>query len=238
MKLGTSYFGTWDPLPAARDLADIARRHDWIVLPVSEESATYQLENIGRIIRISQALGLETWVSPWGVGGVFGGEGIAGGMSPSKWLGAMTLLKPDVVMFDEPAMSADSLSALVRVCDATQTRTAICLQPERLDAYPPELVNRFGSVGVDPYVADVGEIEEAVRRLYAATKVPDTHLWVQAFRIRAGRERFVEHVIRAADGWGMERIGVWGWRGSAGMGVLRSDQPATVQRAVEHGARG
>jgi hypothetical protein len=240
MRVGTSYFGTYDPLAAAIDLADIARRHDWIVIPVSEELATYQMDNLNRIIRIAQALGLETWVSPWGVANVFGGEGLAAGMSPSKWFNTVLPLKPDFVMFDEPKLSQDSLKALKRLCKVAGVKTAICLEAERLlpgtvGSYDVAFLDGFDSVGTDPYFTDNTKIEEAVHNLFAVTKVPDTHLWVQAFRIKAGRERFVERVIESAQVWGVNRVATWGWRGSGGMGILRSDSPAEVERAVERG---
>ena len=72
---GVSYFGNRYPAHARADLAAmVAAGVDYVVHVLTEEDLRWGPESVARLIQISHELGLEAWLDPWGVGGVFGGE--------------------------------------------------------------------------------------------------------------------------------------------------------------------
>lgn len=72
---GVSYFGTRDPAHARVDLeAMVAAGATYVVHVLTEEDLRWGPENLADLVAIGDGLGLESWLDPWGVGGVFGGE--------------------------------------------------------------------------------------------------------------------------------------------------------------------
>lgn len=75
MKKGIAYFGVRNPDRAVDDLKSIRDAgfthvlHTW-----SEEDEEYYPATMKELIAISESLGLKSYVNPWGVGRVFGGE--------------------------------------------------------------------------------------------------------------------------------------------------------------------
>ena len=74
VQLGVSYFGNRFLTHAKEDLKRIASSCDYVVHPVNEADLTYHKAALSKIISESRKLGLEVWVDPWALGGVFGGE--------------------------------------------------------------------------------------------------------------------------------------------------------------------
>lgn len=74
LKLGVSYFGNRYFNHAREDLKKIARHCNFVVHTFSETDFYYHRSCLKAIFDYSKKLGLEVWVDPWGVGGVFGGE--------------------------------------------------------------------------------------------------------------------------------------------------------------------
>ncbi len=75
MSIGTSYFGNRIVRHVARDMEDLAARGFTGVLHTfSENDLAHYPGTIGQIVEISREVGLEVQLSPWGVGGIFGGE--------------------------------------------------------------------------------------------------------------------------------------------------------------------
>ncbi|MFH1258793.1 MAG: hypothetical protein ABII74_03090 [Elusimicrobiota bacterium] len=74
LKLGVSYFGNRFYGHAQKDLDEIARHCNFVVHTFSETDFHYHQSCLKDIFAYSKKLGLEVWVDPWGVGGVFGGE--------------------------------------------------------------------------------------------------------------------------------------------------------------------
>ena len=75
---GTSYFGVRDPRHAERDMDRF--REDGlnaVLHTFSERDRLYYKETMGEIITASKERGLTTYVNPWGVGRVFGGEALS-----------------------------------------------------------------------------------------------------------------------------------------------------------------
>jgi len=74
LRTGVAYFGNRFPAHARADLARIAPVCDYVVHTVSETDFYFHKRALERIVDETRRAGLETWVDPWGLGGVFGGE--------------------------------------------------------------------------------------------------------------------------------------------------------------------
>ncbi|MEN3010358.1 MAG: hypothetical protein ABDI20_05185 [Candidatus Bipolaricaulaceae bacterium] len=130
-KLGVSYFGVRNPQHVAEDLRCMVEAGCNVVLHTfSEEDYRFYLETMADIVALSKGLGLEVYIDPWGVGGVFGGEAftwfalehdearqvlVNGKKAPAacpnsgafqefmqKWVAAAVDIGADVVFWDEP----------------------------------------------------------------------------------------------------------------------------------------
>jgi hypothetical protein len=75
MKTGISYFGVRNPQWVRKDMEIIKKSgFDYVLHTFSEEDLQYYPETMKEIIALSKKEGLKVYVSPWGVGRVFGGE--------------------------------------------------------------------------------------------------------------------------------------------------------------------
>jgi len=75
MKTGVSYFARSRLKHLKEDMDEIKRNNcDFVVHTFSESDQEFFKVTIERLIKISHDAGLEVWLDPWGVGGVFGGE--------------------------------------------------------------------------------------------------------------------------------------------------------------------
>lgn len=75
MKTGVSYFGNRNPKWVKKDMVDIVKHNCSFVLHTfSEYDRTFYKNTIKTIVDISHEVGLEVYIDPWAVGGVFGGE--------------------------------------------------------------------------------------------------------------------------------------------------------------------
>ncbi len=75
MKLGCSYFGNRIMRHVAEDMKYLADKHfTYVVHTFSENDFHFYGRTMKDIVRISKECGLETYLDPWGVGKVFGGE--------------------------------------------------------------------------------------------------------------------------------------------------------------------
>jgi hypothetical protein len=74
-RLGVSYFGNRYPHHARRDLEAIAESGaSFVVHVMSEADLRWNPGTMSELVRIGNELGLQPWLSPWAVGGLFGGE--------------------------------------------------------------------------------------------------------------------------------------------------------------------
>ena len=73
-QFGVSYFGNRYISHAREDFKRIASSCDYIVHTVNETDLVYHKAVLAKIFQESRKAGLEVWVDPWGLGGVFGGE--------------------------------------------------------------------------------------------------------------------------------------------------------------------
>jgi len=75
MKTGVSYFHTRDPEHAARDLDDMLEHGcNTVVHCYSEQDMAFYNRSMEKIVRMTRDRGMEVYLDPWGVGGMFGGE--------------------------------------------------------------------------------------------------------------------------------------------------------------------
>jgi len=73
-RLGVSYFGNRFINHAREDLRRISESCDYVVHTVSEPDLIFHKSVLSKIFQETKKIGLEVWVDPWGLGGVFGGE--------------------------------------------------------------------------------------------------------------------------------------------------------------------
>ena len=131
VKLGTSYFGVRNPEHVKRDLDRMIEAGCNTVLHTfSENDFLFYRGTMQEIVELSKKKGLEVYIDPWGVGGVFGGEAFTrfalehddarqvlsdGRLAPAacpnnvafqqfmrKWITAAVELGADVIFWDEP----------------------------------------------------------------------------------------------------------------------------------------
>lgn len=75
LKTGVSYFGSRIQRHVKEDMRDIVRHNcNFVVHTFSEIDLEFYKDTMREIVDISHKEGLEVWVDPWAVGGVFGGE--------------------------------------------------------------------------------------------------------------------------------------------------------------------
>lgn len=75
MQFGVSYFGVRNPAHCQRDIAAIARLgFSAIIFTFSEEDHRFYQGTLAACVRAAHAEGLQAYIDPWGVAGVFGGE--------------------------------------------------------------------------------------------------------------------------------------------------------------------
>ncbi|PIU41703.1 MAG: hypothetical protein COS99_03855 [Candidatus Omnitrophica bacterium CG07_land_8_20_14_0_80_42_15] len=75
MKTGVSYFARSRLKHMQEDMEEIKRNNcNFVVHTFSEQDLEFYKGTIQKLVEISKIAGLEVWLDPWGVGGVFGGE--------------------------------------------------------------------------------------------------------------------------------------------------------------------
>ncbi|HEU5434407.1 MAG TPA: hypothetical protein VFU81_22225, partial [Thermomicrobiales bacterium] len=138
LRLGVSYFGNRYPRHAERDLAAMAAMGaDYVVHVMAEADLRWNPGTMRQLLAIGRAHGLASWLAPWGLGGVFGGEApsYAVGEHPAAcqrdnlgaplpalcprqpafwtlidaWLDAAVASGAEVVLWDEPHLGAGGL---------------------------------------------------------------------------------------------------------------------------------
>jgi hypothetical protein len=133
-RLGIAYFGNRYPHHARADLEGIAAAGaDFVVHVMSEADLRWNPGTMAELIAIGRELGLQPWLTPWALGGVFGGESAsyAVGEHPDEcqrggddrplpalcprqpafrtlvaaWLDAAATMGAEVVQWDEPHLA-------------------------------------------------------------------------------------------------------------------------------------
>lgn len=155
LKTGVSYFGSRIQRHVQEDMSDI-RKHNcnFVVHTFSETDLEFYKGTMDKIVGISHKAGLDVWIDPWAVGGVFGGESYSkfvavnldarevsakGESLPAaclnnerfrdfmfSWVDAAVGLDPDVVFWDEPHFYLYPLDKMEKDLTLWACRCGIC----------------------------------------------------------------------------------------------------------------
>jgi hypothetical protein len=226
---GTAYFGVRDAAHYRADLTTIAAQgFDWVVLPFTHDDALWEVTTFADQVAVARDLGLTTLISLWG-GVEFGGEGVQGPMSLDAWLERARSTGADGLHVDEPTIQSLTLDDLLdRWGD--DGRAWLTIQPDRARELRRSVTRRVAVLGTDAYEGTVDDRVAAT--LGFATEAGRLDLaWVQAFRIEDGEEGLVGEAVAAMASLA-PYVGIWGWMGCTGRGVLRSSNPPLVQEVV------
>jgi hypothetical protein len=108
MKTGVAYFGVRNPDFVWSDMIQLSQSgYTHVLHTVSEEDFEHYQKTMPKIIDLSIKAGLKVYVSPWGVGKVFGGE-------PFSQIAAKNPQAAQVTNFDKSLVSACPNSAVFR----------------------------------------------------------------------------------------------------------------------------
>jgi hypothetical protein len=230
VRFGTAYFGVRDPDHAARDFDEMRQAgYDWVVLPMTQDDAVWEVRTFGRLVELAETRGLDPIVSLWG-GTLFGGEGGAGPLDLHRWLDRAQATGARTLHIDEPKLSASEIDGLLGRWEGPVWMT---LEPHRARLLASIRSAAIDVVGTDAYGGSTHERVAATEAFGLAAGRLDL-AWVQAFRIPHGAESSVRESLVAMAGRA-PRIGVWAWKGSVGRGEIGSDRPRHVEAAVRAG---
>jgi hypothetical protein len=234
--LGCAYWGR-DVTVADRDLASLPELgFSWVVIPVSTERMRYDRTGAAAVIAAAKRHGLATRIAPWGVGGLFGGEGIVeAGRTPQEtlawWLSSAHELQPDAMFWDEP-QGARGLRVMMKAMTTLPIPGAaqyLYINPDRSD-WPdlPATVSLAG-IGIDAYQSPAVAIARLpeVRQRYGLP----VHVWVRSFGLTRRQTLRPAHDLSTLLDAGVADIGVWGFP-SAGCSCLDNAEPQRVWNGI------
>ena len=233
---GCAYWGR-DASVADRDLAPLPELgFSWIVIPVSTERMRYDRAGAGAVIAAAKRHGLATRIAPWGVGGIFGGEGIVeAGRSPMAtlawWLSSAHELQPDAMFWDEPH-GAPGLQAMEEAMASLPIPGAaqyLYINPDRSDWPELPATTSLAGIGIDAYRSPAVAIAllPEVRQRYGLP----LHVWVRSFGLTRRQTSRPAHDLSALLDAGVADIGVWGFP-SAGCSSLDNAEPQRVWNGI------
>jgi hypothetical protein len=226
---GCAYWGR-DAHVASRDFATLATLgFSWVVIPVSTERMRYDRAGAAAVIAAAKRQGLVTRIAPWGVGGLFGGEGIVEAGRTRRatlawWLTSAHELQPDAMFWDEPhgALGLRVMIEAMTTMVIPGTAQYLYINPER-SAWPalPATVSLSG-IGIDAYRAPdvaLARLPE-VRERYGLP----VHVWVRNFGLTSEHTARPAHDLGVLLEAGVADIGVWGFP-TAGCSCLDNAEP-------------
>lgn len=248
MKFGVSYWGS--DVDVARDgMARISRAgFSWVVFPASTERMRYDAPGLARIIEIAIDHGIEPRVSPWGVGGAFGGEGVADGRKSPRdavleWTeAAVSVLSEGAIYWDEPirdsTLNIISSPVIQGILRSTNLRQYLYHNPTYTPmAFPTEFLS---GIGIDAYNDNRDSAVHLAATIRAREFLP-VHVWVRSFGLGSDDySRPARDILHLAS-LGIDEIAVWGFP-SWGCSVLNNAAPHetwdNIETAVRNLAKG
>lgn len=233
---GCAYWGR-DASLADRDLASLSELgFSWVVIPVSTERLRYDRAGTAAVIAAAKRHGLATRIAPWGVGGIFGGEGIAeAGYSPMTtltwWLSCAHELRPDAMFWDEPH-GARGLRVMTKAMTSLPIPGAaqyLYINPDRSDWPALPATTSLAGIGIDAYRSPALAIARLpdVRQRYGLP----VHVWVRSFGLTRRQTSRPANDLAALLDAGVTDIGVWGFP-SAGCSCLDNAEPQRVWNGI------
>jgi hypothetical protein len=307
-RFATSYFGNRILRHVRSDMTRLRQDgFDILVHTCSENDLRFYRGTLRDIVSATRDAGLEVWLDPWGVGGVFGGEAFSAAAleqpewrqrsrdgtplpacCPSHpgfrafladWIGAACESGAEAIFWDEPHLFTDrdgvvlgchcahcralaedtgiseprllGAEVLLRflgwLCHSVGQegrRNVVCVLPhdapdtDRLDWSAVTRLPGVDNLGTVPFWVLRGEEPAACltrfgRELIRATSAAgvQSHLWIQGFRIPAGRESEITTAVLAAAGLAPDVIAIWGFDACGSMSSLACERPEVAWRA-------
>jgi hypothetical protein len=233
---GCAYWGR-DANVAERDLASLPELgFSWVVIPVSTERMRYDRAGAASVIAAAKRHGLATRIAPWGVGGIFGGEGIVeAGHSPKAaltwWLSSAHELEPDAMFWDEPH-GDPGLRAMTEAMTGLSVPGAaqyLYINPDRSDWPELPATASLAGIGIDAYrtpAVAIARLPE-VRKRYGLP----VHVWVRSFGLTKRQTSRPANDISALLEAGVADIGIWGFP-SAGCSCLDNAEPQRIWNGI------
>lgn len=237
VKLLTSYFSI-SQRDAEADFADIkASGFDIVNLPMTEEHAIYHTYRYEQLVNIAHKNDLEAWISPWGVLGVFGGEGLTqhknvcprscqARETMEQWLYAAQ--PADHIHWDEPRNTC--CNDVFAILDRVWSRDWIKPQSvySNLNLGPLCVLSQPSGIFVDIY-EDATAIDFLQNSFYGSDYKRGA--WVKGFRTNGTH---VEKQLKLALDANLDYVGVWGYNGCQEVNILRSsvDTWPTVKQVI------
>jgi hypothetical protein len=231
---GCAYWGR-DVDVAERDFASLAALgFSWVVIPISTERMRY--DRAGAVIAAAKRQGLATRIAPWGVGGLFGGEGIVeAGLAPGAtlawWLACAHEVLPDAMFWDEPHGPV-ALQTMVQAMTTLAVPGAaqyLYINPDRSEWPVLPATSKIAGIGIDAYHTP----EAAIARLPHVHEwygIP-VHVWVRNFGLSRSQTLRPANDLDALLDAGVTDIGVWGFP-SAGCSCLDNAEPQRAWDAI------
>jgi len=226
---GCAYWGR-DASIADNDFAFLSDvGFSWVVIPVSTERMRFDRAGATAVIAAAKRQGLSTRIAPWGVGGIFGGEGmVEAGRTPQAalawWLSSAHELQPDAMFWDEPQGSL-GLQAMVEAMTTLAipgTEQYLYINPDRSEWPKLPATTTLAGIGIDAY----RDPEVAIDRLPKVRQRYDLplHVWVRNFGLSTEQTARPAGDIAALCHAGVIDIGVWGFP-SGGCSCLDNAEP-------------
>jgi hypothetical protein len=226
---GCAYWGR-DAGVADRDFASLpGLGFSWVVIPVSTERMRHDRAGAAAVIAAAKYHGLSTRIAPWGVGGIFGGEGVVeAGPSPMAtltwWLSCAHELDPDAMFWDEPhgAPGLQAMAHAMTTLDIPGTAQYLYINPDRSDWPDLPTTKSLAGIGIDAYRSPAIAIAHLpeVRIRYGLP----VHVWVRSFALTKRETSRPANDLSALLEAGVNDVGVWGFP-SAGCSCLDNADP-------------
>jgi len=144
----------------------------------------------------------------------------------------------------------DFLKFCVREAHRAGLRNALCVLPydspdtAKKKWLPFARIPHLDVFGTDPYwifakapVESVGDYAAAVREVCDKVGGRDPQIWIQGFRIPAGREAETGRAVELAAAAGVNNIAVWGVDACKHLSWIRPDDPDKVWRTIVRAMR-
>lgn len=245
-----AYHGNLYPHHAIQDFLDIgAAGFDTVLLCIPEQDMRHSMGSVGELRHLAGAVGLDVWAGPWGLGNIFGGEGVT--TTPyryqrqgalrlySEWVAKVRDVGFSTVFLDEPRPFILYQYLADQAIEAGMNVTTSLLS-DTFDTLSDEEVTELdcSSLGVSNYfpfpetsISDAWyTTRDRVDRL-TSLRGDDQHLWVQGFGL-GGNPSLPGVVARAARSMGEENFGFWSFRGCQALPSIAHSDPLDVWKRV------
>jgi hypothetical protein len=233
---GCAYWGR-DATVADRDFASLPKIGlSWVVIPVSTERMHYDRAGAAAVIAAAKRHGLATRIAPWGVGGIFGGEGVVEtGHTPREtlawWLSCAHELQPDAMFWDEPhgVRGLRAMTTAMAHLPIPGAAQYLYVNPDRSDWPVLPATTSLAGIGIDAYRSPAVAIAllPEVRERYGLPM----HVWVRSFGLTRRQTSRPANDLAALVAAGVADIGIWGFP-SAGCSCLDNAEPQRVWNGI------